>query len=111
MRNIWIAALSVAFAACGPGLSGSARAETLQVSNASLIQYAATSDNRVYLRNLGTLNAGWLGCCGAYYIDLTRPAGQAQFSALLSAAALKGPISIYVASASAGGEVLQVGQF
>lgn len=111
MKNGRIAALSIALAAFGPVFSGSARAETLEVGNASLIQYAATSDNRVYLRNLSTFNASWLGCCGSYYIDLTRPAGQAQFSALLSAAALKGPISIYVASASVGGEVLQVGQF
>lgn len=91
--------------------ASAAQADYVGVSDASQISYAVTNDNRVYLRNLNTFNSGWHGCCGYYYFDLTKPAGVAQFSTFLTAWHQRGPLAIYIASASAGGEIAQVGQF
>ena len=50
---------------------------------ASRLKYVVGSDSKVYLRNLNKFDSTVPSCCYNYWIDLTTPAGQAQWATLL----------------------------
>jgi|GEM_PF-2425125 len=85
--------------------STTAYADTALVPDASLIQYAVSTDNRVYLRNLDQFAAGWSGCCTSYYFDLATEHGKAQFATLLTRAAQRSTINFYITSATMEGKL------
>jgi hypothetical protein len=92
-------------------LATTARADYVGIADASLISFAVTAGDKVFLRNLNEFNSSWHGCCAYYWFDLATPTGQAQFATLLTAIAQKKYLAIYIASASTGGEIAQVGHF
>jgi hypothetical protein len=112
LMHRFIATSRLIFALLAMVFASTARADYIGVPDASLISYAVTAPHdKVFLRNLDTFNSSWHGCCGYYWFDLTTPAGQAQFATLLTAIAQKKYLGIYIASASTGGVIDQVGHF
>ena len=99
--------LGLAMAFFGWGTAALA-GDPLHVPDASSLRYMAGPDNRVYFRNLNTIDSTCQGCCTFYWIDLSTDAGKAQFSAFLSAKYAHAPIDFWIDS-KAGGVFLQVG--
>jgi len=85
--------------------------DTLVISNASNIKFAATNDQKVYLRNLDQYDNSWLGCCNFYWIDISTDWGKAQYANLLSAKYSGSRLGLYINSKTSGGAFLQIGDF
>lgn len=86
--------------------------DRLANNDASQVQFTVNASGPptyVYFRNFDSFGAGWLGCCGPYFIDISTEGGKAQFYTFLAAYLSKQKIVIYVEKN--GGAILQIGNF
>lgn len=93
------------------GSTAHAAAESLVVPDASILQYGVNNDGKVYFRNLNQVDAGWMGCCYNYWIDLSTETGRGQFSAFLTAKASHSRIAFFIADKSVASPFIMVGDF
>jgi len=93
------------------GSTAHAAAESLVVPDASVLQYGANNDAKVYIRNLNQVDGSWMGCCYNYWIDVSTDAGRAQFSAFLTARASHSRIVFFIADKTAISPFIMVGDF
>lgn len=54
----------------------------VSITDMSQLSYQIAND-KVWLRNVNKFDSTWLGCCVAYYVDLTSNNGKATWSAML----------------------------
>jgi len=86
-------------------------AEFVAVPDASKIEWQMVPDGKVYLRNLGQFNGGFMNCCYNYYIDPTTPLGKTQWATLLTKMTAGQKILIGVDLASQTGPVTYLGNW
>ncbi len=67
----------------------------ITIPDMSQLSYQVT-DNKVWLRNVNQFDGTWLGCCTAYYIDLSTDSGKATWSTMLTKIATKDKYNIGV---------------
>lgn len=84
--------------------------DTLFIPNAADVKWAIHGD-RVYFRNLDEFDAGWLGCCYNYYVDLNTDSGKAMFSAFLSKHMAAQALKIYVDEKGVKSPILMIGNW
>lgn len=72
------------------------------ITDMSQLKYQI-KDGQVWLRNVNEFNESWLGCCYAYYVDITQDEGKAIWSAMLAQMAMGKPYNIGVVDKSVNG--------
>ncbi|WP_298773630.1 hypothetical protein [uncultured Shewanella sp.] len=82
--------------------SNAGASDWVTITDMSQLKYQI-KDGQVWLRNVNEFNESWLGCCYAYYIDITADEGKAIWSAMLAQMAMGKPYNIGVVDKSVNG--------
>ena len=77
----------------------------VRIPDASQLSFTIDSSNKVWLRNLNQFDSTFLGCCYNFYIDTTTQYGMLMWSWIQVAAVTASPVTLYVSSKTAAGNV------
>lgn len=78
------------------------------ISNMSQLKYQIYNE-KVWIRNMNEFDSSWLGCCYAYYIDITTNEGKALWSTMLAKIAMAGKFNVGVADKTVEGSLIYSG--
>ncbi|AZZ98832.1 hypothetical protein [Pseudoalteromonas sp. R3] len=92
--------LSIALLSSFP-LSGLA-SDWVTINDMSKLKYQI-KDNKVWFRNVNEFDNSWIGCCYAYYLDLSTDEGKAAWSAMLTNIAMGSSYNIAVTDKTVNG--------
>ena len=80
----------------GFSVSANSAPAYVYVNDMSLLSYQLVADGNVFFRNLNTFNPSVTGCCYAFVLNKSTPAGKSQWATILMKMATKQPLNLYV---------------